>query len=202
MPDDTSVGMMTLRLSYFFFVFLAIWIALQPVHKVIASTTSVALMAIHFTMLFAIHQPMISNLNKEVEKVNIAGKVIKPNSVVMAADYTGDWLRFHFADYMGMDKPLVILANNEANAGWFAITWNDNTIPHICLGGKDSTACNYTLPCIASNKTKAIDYVFIYGAYKDIPKTNDWITTNEILHRYYTLSYTAPGEDIHIYSLK
>jgi len=200
-PNNASVGMMSLRFLYFSFVCIVLWIALQPNNKIITWAISIALMVIHFTMLLNIHQPIISNLNKQVELVEEAGKVIKPNSIVLAKDYTNNWLLFHFADYMGVEKPLVILENYEADDGWFATAWNNYTVPKILINGEGPNSGYYNMYCNPSPETKAVDYIVVYGNYKDTIQRPDAKVMKSILSMDYKLIYTSTDNNIHIFSL-
>ena len=200
-PNGASVGMMTTRLCNYFFIFLLFWIAMQKGSKIITWMVSFVVIAIHFTLLFTVHQPVIADLNSELKNVREAGGSIKPNSIVLNIDLNGNWFLNHFPDYLGVDKPLVILGNYEANDGWFAITWNNGTIPHIQLDGKDSIPPFFNEHWKPSGETKAIDYVFVYGNYEDLLQKQDWKTLNEILVKDYKLVYNSPDKRIHIFSL-
>jgi hypothetical protein len=201
-PDSASVGMMSIRFCYYFFIFLLIWIALQQGSKIVTAIITVALMAIHFIVLFKVHQPVISNLNKEVLNVRNAGTVIKPNSIVLVANVTDNFMLYHFPDYLGADKPIIIPGNYEPNYGWFATTWNNHKMPRILLDGKDSVPPNLNIHWVASSQySKDIDYVFVYGKYTDFLQKEDFKTLNGILQKDYQLVYTSTDNSIHIFSL-
>lgn len=201
-PDEASVGMMSMRFCNYFFIFLLIWIALQQGSKVITWFVSTAMIIIHFTLLFKVHQPLISELNKEVEMVRNAGNAIEPNSIVLVVDNTNNFSYLHFADYLGVDKPLVIIGNYEANRGWFATTWNNNIMPDITIGGKDSIPPYLNVHWKTSAKTKAIDYVFVYGDYSDLLQKSEWKPMDEILQKDYKLHFTSADSRIHVFSLR
>jgi len=147
-----------------------------------------------------VHQSVMTDLNKQVEIVRNAGKIIKPNSVVLAVGVTGNWMLMHFPDYIGVDKPLIILDNYEANDGWFAVNWNNHKIPRIVADSNDSVPPNLDVKWIPSKETKIFDYVFIYGNYKDFRKKDDWKLLNQDLDKNFKPVYTSPGNDIHIFS--
>ena len=200
--DGASVGMMSIRLCYYFFIFLILWISLQKGSKTITWVCSVGLVVLHFTLLFKSHQPEISKYNEQLEQVTNAGKVIKPNSIVLAADVTDNFLLFHFPDYLGIDKPLVIIGNYETNYGWFATVWNNYKMPRILLDGRDSVPPNLNIHWKASNETKTVDYVFVYGYYTNFQQRDDWNGLNGILQKDYKLIYTSDNNYIHIFGLQ
>ncbi len=199
-PDDSIVGMMSFRFSYFFFIFIVLWAILLPNNKIISMLISMSVIAIYFTVLFKIHQPIISNLNKDLEAVEAAGKMINPNSVVLAKDYTNNWLLFHFADYLGINKPLVILENYEADDGWFAAKWNNGHLPNVLINGHGPNFGYYNMTCEPSNEKKAIDYIFVYGDYKDTIQRPDAKVMRSILSEEYKLIYTSADSNIHVFS--
>ncbi len=45
-----------------------------------------------------------------------------------------NYLFSHAADYMGAEKPLIMLDNYEANAGYFPLSWTASTNPYARLG--------------------------------------------------------------------
>ncbi len=199
-PDDSSVGMMSFRFSYFFFVFIVLWAALLPNNRLTSWLISFSVIAIYFTMFFKIHQPIIFNLNEDMEAIEAAGKVIKPNSVVLAKDYTNNWLLFHFVDYLGMNKPLVILENYEADDGWFATKWNEGNVPDILINGHGPNLGYYNMICKPSHEKKVIDYIFVYGNYKDTIQRPDARVMGGILSKEYKLIYTSADSIIHVFS--
>ncbi len=200
-PNDTTVGMMSHRLCYFVFIFFLIWVALQENYKIVGWIVSAALMCIHFTFLFYIHQPEIADLNGKREMVEEAGKGIKPNSVVLVANVAENWTLGHLADYLGTDKPLIILPNYEPEDEWFATSWNNRTMPRILLDGKDFVPPYLSKYHTFSNETKAVEYIFIYGNYDKIVYSREWKILNDILNRDYKPIYASTDGFIHVFSL-
>lgn len=85
-----------------------------------------------------------------VKDIVSAEKYIRPYSVVLPLDFAPggfdkqgnvisdrNWLFCHAWQYMGLDKPLIILDNYEANTGYFPLVWKDATNPyhHLCTNG-------------------------------------------------------------------
>lgn len=200
-PDGASVGMMSIRLCYYFFIFLLIWVSLQQGSKIVTWLCYSVIIALHFTLLFKVHQPEILKLNAQVENIRNAGTIIKPNSIVLTADVTDNFMLFHFPDYLGIDKPLVIIGNYETNDGWFATKWNNYKMPRILLDGRDSVPPNLNIHWKASNETKNVDYVFIYGDYNNFQQRDDKKILNGILQKDYKLIYTSVDKHIHIFGL-
>lgn len=196
-PDDADVGMMSVRLEYFFAVFLLLWIALQKGSRIITGIISIAFLVVHFSLMFTIHQQVLSDLIGQEAIIRDASKIIKPNSVVLAVDVTDNWLAHHFPDYLGVDKPVVILDNYEANDGWFATAWNTSSQPQMLLNGKSLVPPFDSLPSVPPG---AINYIFVYGNYNNIAQKTEWSTVNEVLKKDYALIYTSKDKYVHIFS--
>jgi hypothetical protein len=198
-PDAASVGWMSVRLSYFFFIFIIMWIATQKGSKLVTWGIAIFVMIIHFKLLLRVHQPVISGLTKKVKTLEEAGKFIKPNTVMLSVDVTGDWLAYHLPDYIGADKPVVIVDNYEANDGWFAVSWNTYTLPQMLLNGKSLAPPFDNLSPVSASE---INYIFVYGQYDDILQKQQWETLRKIINEEYTVTYVSPNSDIHIFSLQ
>jgi hypothetical protein len=89
---------------------------------------------------------------------------IESNSVVLPINYSGNWLMGHFSNYLGVDKPMIILENYECVAGYFPLKWNVTKMPDSRFGSitSDSLLC---LQWHANPKeqVKKIDYCFVMG---------------------------------------
>ncbi len=84
------------------------------------------------------YRSVIRDLNKIALNCVITSEHIEPNSIVFPINYTDNWLTGHFCNYLGIDKPIVILENYELDAGYFPLKWNDNFIPNTMLGKLES----------------------------------------------------------------
>src|SRR5205085_9970610 len=93
-----------------------------------------------------------------------ASELIPPNSVVLPLDYSGNWKTLHFSNYMGTDRPLVILENYECNQNYFPVQWNEKKIPAIMLGNTPLTeTCIQYVRSNPENPRLKIDFVFVLG---------------------------------------
>ena len=77
-----------------------------------------------------------------IDYVDVANHIEK-NSVVLPINYSGNWLMAHFSNYLGVEKPIIILENYECLAGYFPLKWNVNTMPDSRFGPitSDSLLC-------------------------------------------------------------
>lgn len=185
-PDNSSVGMMSPRFLYFFFVFLILWLFIQSTDLVKLPVAIIIIIVVFFERDRK-HMPVINLLNKDVELVKDVAQHIKPNSVVLTLNYHNNWLEPNFSNYLGTDKPLILLANYEATVGWFPIKWNLKQMPKYLLGNSEQLDGAYY--CInPSGEPKIIDYVFVFG---DRSQINSNTALNDLLAKYYQKVITA-----------
>ncbi|MBX7201502.1 MAG: hypothetical protein K1X77_00380 [Bacteroidia bacterium] len=167
-PDDAAAGMMSDRYALMFFMFFISWLGAQRFDN----------MQIVFTILLTLSycQPFVSrnfnritDLSSQAEQIYQAGKYIKPESVVLPVNLSENWLHWHFSNYAGIDKPMIILENYEAELGWFPITWNKSNFPKVQLAGNDSLNGLKWKSNYQSENDRNIDFVLVYG---DVSKLN------------------------------
>ena len=164
LPDsDGSAGFVSVRLGLIFFLFLIIWLSTQHFPK----WFNLLLVGIVLFCNFKLNQYYISatkDLNKLAIECVDASKHILPNSIVLPLNYSENWFHEHFSNYLGINKPMIILENYECGTGYFPIKWNKKTIPNTLFGNLDKNQ----LPCLKwesniKNASKKIDYIFVLG---------------------------------------
>ena len=164
MPDsDGSAGYVSIRLAFIFFIFLLLWIASQKLNKWIVSIAMLLVLFFHFK-LNNYYQDATKNLESIAVDYTEVANHIESNSVVLPMNYSGNWLMGHFSNYLGVDKPMIILENYECVAGYFPLKWNVSKMPDSRFGSitSDSLLC---LQWYANPKglVKKIDYCFVMG---------------------------------------
>jgi hypothetical protein len=93
-------------------------------------------------------------------------KHIEPNSVVLPLNFSGHWITGHFSNYLGIDKPMIILENYECSVGYFPVTWNDQEFPNFTLDNLSPDKFEYFGWKInESNSKKPINYLFVLGPF-------------------------------------
>lgn len=164
MPDsDGYAGYITFRLALFFFLFGVLFLATFKIHRWIGIFAISIVLYSHFALnFFYTHEAKVRN--EIVAACLEASKFIEPDSIVLPINYSGDWFLNHFSNYLGIEKPMVILENYECNYGYFPLIWNYDAMPHIMLGKESGTG----LQCVElkgnwENDPQVVDYVFILG---------------------------------------
>ncbi|MFH1005239.1 MAG: hypothetical protein V1781_07080 [Bacteroidota bacterium] len=202
LPDsDGGIGYVSVRLAYFFFIFLVIWISVQSLPKWLGIFSAIVALYCHFN-LNQFYTQAEENLNRTATECYNASEYISENNVVLPLNWSELWLHLHFSNYLGIDKPMIILENYECTLNWFPIKWNDKQLPAMTLGDTiiSNTQCfNWARTGTDKEKIKKVDYVFILGNMDN--RTDS--CANEIkqrLNKYFELSYST--ENCKLYQLK
>lgn len=165
-PDsDGYAGFITIRLGMLFFLFYVLWLASQKISVWIGFLSVLIVLFCNFK-LNSFYLEETKRHNEVAQDIYRAASFIETNSIVLPIDYSADWFDIHFSNYMGIDKPMVILENYECNHGYFPLVWNETLMPSTLLGNLSKT----DLPCVhlkqnLKNNTDAVsvDYVLILG---------------------------------------
>lgn len=200
LPDsDGSAGYISVRLGLLFFLFVCVWLGAQNIPKWFGSIVILLILFCHFN-INRYHRTVLKDLDKMAVNCHKAAEKIAPQSVVLPLNFSDNWLVGHFSNYLGSEKPMVILENYECSTGYFPVKWNNENMPNAKVG----TLASGSLSCYwwqnnPANPEKKIDYVFMIG---NIDLRTDSCTIqfkNELL-QYYTMVYE--NETGRLYQLK
>ena len=86
---------------------------------------------------------------------------IEPFKTVLPVKNSDNWLHGHASNYLGIDKPMVILENYEASLDYFPIRWNRNNIPNLYFGEMSSANDCLSWESNSNNDIAVIDYIFL-----------------------------------------
>ena len=191
LPDSAGAGgFVSERVGLLFFLFLIIWTSTQHLQKWFILLIIGIVLYFNFK-LNIYYSSEIKNLNKVAIECNDASKYILSNSVILPLNYSDNWQHEHFSNYLGIDKPMVILENYECATGYFPLKWNEKSIPNAILS---NISLNDNL-CLqwkrnTQNPPIIIDYVFILGDMEAKTDSCDQIIKQN-LFKYYTLIYRS-----------
>lgn len=196
LPNDSSAGMMSDRLGLLLFIYLIIIAALRNLPVKIMSLFYVVIILLHFSLLIK-HSITLRSLDKDAIMISESAKYIEENTVILPVSLSDNWLQPHFSNYLGADKPLVILENYEANVGWFPVRWNPDS-PSVLLGEKQEINGLTWHQNMNSSTQRPIDYIFFYG---NLTKREDsrWQELNAIIDLGFTLEYESENKYIQLF---
>jgi hypothetical protein len=199
-PSGSGAGMMSERFCHIFYIFFITWLAMQPLTRGLWIFSMIIIIGINFGFVYRYTLATIG-FNRDAVLIYNTAQYIKPYSTVIPINHSDNWLGIHFSNYLGCEKPLVILENYEADVGWFPVKWNDNKMPVITLGSmKKNDACLYWRSSQNELNTQMADYVFIYGTNQDTSECGNSVTN--MLARYYNKVYESENKVVKLYGVK
>jgi len=154
-------GYITTRLGYFALLALLIWLSAHKMRPWVWFL--IILMVLKVCFLHYRQQLQNNKLDYAmVAAIKQAAQPIKPGSVVLPVNYSSHWQHGHYSNFLGIEKPLVLLENYECATGYFPVKWNSETLPKVILpraqGTLLSKAWRTSNP---KNAPMAADYVFL-----------------------------------------
>jgi len=200
-PDSSGAGMMSFRYCHLFFIFLLIVIVSQFKFNHFSRLLLLIFLFLHVGLQLKNFNGAIKPLNRKAKMIENVDSYIADNSVVLPIEMSSKWLEHHFSNYLGVNKPMVILENYEATVGWFPVMWNKEKLPNILLGNKSSISGVVWPTNENATQVKQIDYIFIYG---DLNELNDpkWADLKNTLSTSFNLVHESKNNYATLYSKK
>jgi len=154
-------GHMSTRIGIIMYLTYIIWLA-REIYPSLLKSLSVLGVVVISLLLVNYYARVLNGLNRDAKAIIEASWQIEENSVVLPVNLSDHWLQNHFSNYLGIDKPMIILENYEASSGGFPLVWNSNEMPRLLLGtlAPNKSCMNW----ISGNgKPYVIDYLFVWG---------------------------------------
>jgi hypothetical protein len=197
-PNDSNAGMMSDRYCLLFFILTLIWVCSQTIPENVGKAIVVMVITLHFVLLFKHYKGTIRHLSKDAREIEFAGNFIKPGSIVLPVNISDNWLGIHFSNYLGVNKPMIILENYEASIGWFPTKWNYEKMPQIVLGDKISIDGFHWVNTMNNASKKQIDYIFLYGNMSKIAETNH-VELQKVLASDFSLVHSSLSRNVNLF---
>ncbi|AEA43656.1 hypothetical protein Fluta_1664 [Fluviicola taffensis DSM 16823] len=186
-PDKNDMAsLISMRFAFLFFLFTVIWISTMKHSKRFALICSLLVLVAHVKRVRHL-DPVIDSNNAIAMDCEETAKFIKPNSIVAPVNLRNHWSRENFFNYLGMDKPLIILENYEATMDYFPLLWNYEKFPDIQAGGISLAGNSFlsSAPINPQNQKKELDYIFVLG---DWDRSNtEQLKTLQLISLHFTL---------------
>ena len=185
------------RLLVFFFLFFILFITTQKVNVWVRVISFVVINYMSAGLL-VVYIESASDTNNITHDIIEASEHIEPFSTVLPINDSDFWLMAHSSNYLGINKPMVILENYEASTNYFPLIWNRNKLPFLHLGETDQTQVNY--PHNKNNFKSQIDYVLVISNINTPKKKGkNEKEINELLEKYYELTYITDSHSVKLY---
>jgi len=196
--SNSGAGMMSERFNLLIYLFYILWLSIQVFPKWLMQFSVTIILIVNFGFVYR-YTLATKGLSMQAVAIYNTANHIKPYSTVLPINYSDNWLSPHFSNYLGVDKPLIILENYEADVGWFPILWN-NKMSKITLGNIEKENLCLHWKSSQNKKMQMADYIFIYGNNKDTNECSKKI--NEMLNLCYVPEYKDIENNIILFKLK
>jgi hypothetical protein len=201
LPDmSRGYGFISSRLLVFFFLFFIAWIATANLNAWIRIAAVLVIITMN-TFMLNIYITESRKLDVSAREIEKAATYIKPYSTVLPVNESEKWIYGHFSNYLGIEKPMVILENYEAGLDYFPVNWNFERMPRLLFGETDSISSCLNWKSQMKNDAEAVQYILLINnmEFKDDPCT---AKVKDILDEFYTPVFTSENLEIELYQLK
>lgn len=199
-PDVLSnAGFISVRLGVILFIIFSVWIAIQKFPFPIKLISCACILYCHIISL-TFYYKSSEMMNKFTNSIMLASEHIKDDKIVYPILTFDNWLFRHFSNYMGTERPLIILENYECDQDHFPLVWNENFNSSKILS-IETLSEDFKLSWVKNDNQLPtnIDYVFILGNFKNLRPDHNSLIGNFILNDY-ELEYS--NEHCELYKLK
>jgi hypothetical protein len=161
-----QAGFISMRLCLLIYLAIIAWLCHQnlPRWLIIFAVVFSSYYHYHSVVYHYQQQEPLSSIAEECHK---ASEKIQPNSLVLPVFSCSNWLLMHFSNYLGHEKPMVLLENYEATSNYFPLYTPKTKCPDSQLGSSPSEKCDFWWHN-PTGKLKKIDYVFVMGKEEDL----------------------------------
>jgi hypothetical protein len=165
------------RVSLFFFLSLALWLAVQPLGR--RAERALVGLALAATLAFlAVRLPRHAEINDHIAEYLSAGASLPRDSVLLPLGFAPEGLRadgtplslrvlpfLHAASWIAAERGVVDLLNYEADLGYFPVRFRPEANPYRIL----RTGLETRPPCVSLNRydrlgPRPLEYILVWGA--------------------------------------
>ena len=199
-PNAAGAGMMTDRFALMFFMFLVAWFASRIEYSRLNHLLILVVLFAHVALIRQHHREAVKNMDQQARVIHHASQFLERNSVVLPVNFSDNWLQGHFANYLGADKPVMILENYEASVGFFPLKFKGEEFPYILLRDREE------LPGISwrnnpgSENRSRITHVFLYGNMSRL-EDDAWKELKGILQEECALVHQSEDGFVRLYEV-
>ena len=190
----SSGGHISIRILFFFYLFIILWVGLQKINKFFIIIAAIIFLTISFIFL-NYHYKQTKFLADGADEIYHAANFIEENSVVLPISNSDNWMHANFSSYLAVEKEgIIVLDNYEAGKAHFPLNWRKNKSPYGVIApdfGRNLNAC-HDINEYEKASGHTVDYVFRW--YYNPQSTNSCnIITNKFIAENYNLVYTSPS---------
>ena len=203
LPDarGAAIGFISARLNVFLFLFFIAFLASFKYPDWFKYFVSACAVFISFS-LQKINYKEAAPMAETATDIAVASELIGPYSVVLPVVFSNEQLTGHIANYLGVDKPMVLLENYEATMNHFPLKWNYSNIPAYKLGemGYPNACFGIVVSCVETVKNP--DYVLLIKDPDFTDKAECQEAVRQALEADYRLLSTGRNKRVSLYVLR
>jgi len=197
MPNVVGTGAVSMRVLVLFYLVFVLFLALQKYSPVFL----VLMLGVIFyssVQRSYIASDSLKSLSRDVDEIMEMNDYMEPNSTYFAMNYSTYWQHSHIDCYIGVDKPLINLANPQC-LGHFPVVW-ENKLPCLYLGNHASHELGVFWNSAGIDRTiHIIDYFVVWGYGSFINEKSSLKTT---IDNYYELVAVSSRGNAALYRFK
>jgi len=208
-PDDFMGRVLgiAVRVQLFVLLLAAICVSYR-LSSTVVKNFGAGLLFICFCSLSVVRSSAREIASRGVEDYLGAASYIRPYCVVLPFDFSRNGLDekgrlisdrnhlfSHVTEYMGAEKPLIILDNFEAHMGYFPISWTDRTNPYDHLSkdeGIEGAPPYASLDDYYGNTGVRVDYIIMWCFDTSYLKNAHFKELYEHVNSGYHIIYKSP----------
>ncbi|MCF8374351.1 MAG: hypothetical protein K9H64_22200 [Bacteroidales bacterium] len=198
---NEAIGFISSRLVFFFFVFVIVWLATQKAPSWMKVTVFIIINYVNFALI-RVYVQATKESNRLVTEIVEASKFIEPYSTVLAIPNSGDLLHAHTSNYLGVDKPMIILENYEALLDHFPLKWNYPELPNLQFGEMQPSENCLQWQVSDQNRPEPIDYVLRYSGSHYRFSLDCIDRADQQLNRFYDQVFCSKDGWVKLYRIK
>lgn len=198
MPNDFGrLGFVSIRFSTVALLSLLIWISGRDLPKWIMVLSLPVIMYYHLR-LNEYYSTYAAYLNERVIELEDMSSLVSEDDVVAVLDYSNNWYEQHFSNYLGAQKPMVVMENYECGTLSFPLIWNREAFPRVQMGGLNLGGFQPVFTYLENGPELPADHVLVQGHDEQGRREDQELF--QALDKYYAPTYT--GKHNRLYSLR
>lgn len=185
LPNHLSTGgFVSMRLLFFFYLFLFAWFTAGYFHAGVKGITIVIFLSVSFYFL-KYHRDAASVLSEEAEEYCSLSQRVEENSILLPLDYSDNWMHNNMAAYLGSTRNIFVLDNFDAHSPHFPVKWQEPALPDV-LGTRfgDIPPCT-DIETFERQTNCRIDYITRWK-YNSSATDSCTLAINNVLEKYFT----------------
>lgn len=188
-PDRFMDGSMSMRIGYFFFLFLVMWIPFQRVPALVSLLLgAVIIFAVVYnqTLMHKVYKPQV-NIVTELQELD---PYISDNASTFTLTESSNWLNGHFGLYIGLQNHTINLKNPQCY-GPFPIVWDRENTSAFFAGDQQLNVSGLGRVDPEKYPPRQVDYivVFFYDTFMKNESNEVWI--NILENEYHLVHLTS-----------